>query len=146
MRARPLLAALALALAACSAGGSKRAEGPSSTSNPPASTTLFPSSPSPSPSSTAPGRLCLPADGPASPRTATSAPALAAVQVVGPDQAWAVGSSLIIHTADRGRSWTKQYGGPDEVVSVDFVDATHGWAPSPSGLLATDDGGQCWTE
>ncbi len=142
MRARPLLAALALALAACSAGGSKRAEGPSSTSNPPASTTLVPSSPS----STAPGRPCLPADGPASSRTNTSVPALAAVQVVGPDQAWAVGSSLIIHTADGGRTWTKQYGGPDEVVSVDFVDATHGWAPSPSGLLATDDGGQCWTE
>ena len=130
-RRRPLLLALfGIALSACSAA------------SPPDG--VRGSSP-PSVPVTAAAATCLPIIDAPPARTDGSIPALAAVQVVGPDEAWAVGRSLIVHTADAGRTWTKQYGGPEDLTAVDFVDAHHGWAVGPKALLATADGGRCWT-
>jgi photosystem II stability/assembly factor-like uncharacterized protein len=125
---RPLILALVgLTLAACSSGGTG---GGARGSSP----------------STLTGPSCVPTSGTPAPGDDQSVPALAAVQVVSPQQVWGAGASLIVHTADGGRTWAKQYGGPERLISLDFVDASHGWAVSASTLLATDDGGRCWSE
>src|SRR5690606_23903310 len=86
---------------------------------------------------------------------------LTAVAAIG-DQAWAVGhDGVILHSADRGASWTIQrrdpHGQPAEGVDPDdprqgaplldvyFVDAQHGFAIGAYSLfLHTRDGGQHW--
>lgn len=72
-------------------------------------------------------------------------PPLAAVQFVSARQGWVAGSGRILATSDGGRTWTRQYGGPESLYQVDFISGTHGWAVGPNAVLATADGGKVWT-
>ena len=67
---------------------------------------------------------------------------------------WGEGSA-VLHTADGGLSWERQYGSETDTPTgdhpwlwdVDFVDAEHGWVVGDGGLLLrTADGGETWQE
>ncbi len=64
--------------------------------------------------------------------------------------AWAVGfvdsgaHSLILATADAGKTWKQQYRGPRALTAVAFSDDKHGWAVGGGGIVATSDGGAHW--
>ena len=70
-------------------------------------------------------------------------PGLAAIQMVGPQLGWAVGSQGIYATTD-GKHWSKQYGSGESFIGVDFISSTTGWAVGAQSLLGTTDGGQSW--
>src|SRR5205823_10216985 len=70
-------------------------------------------------------------------------PALSAIQMVGPQLGWAVGSHAIFATSD-GAHWTKQLASTEEFVGVDFISTTTGWAVGARSLLGTSDGGRSW--
>jgi photosystem II stability/assembly factor-like uncharacterized protein len=59
---------------------------------------------------------------------------------------WAVGKSgSIIHTTDRGNTWTTQSSPADSTLfDVDFSDNQHGLACGYDYILRTTDGGQNW--
>jgi photosystem II stability/assembly factor-like uncharacterized protein len=62
---------------------------------------------------------------------------------------WAVGhDAVILHSADRGETWVKQYSAPDAqatLLDAWFESATTGWAVGAYGLaLRTGDGGKTW--
>lgn len=71
-------------------------------------------------------------------------PALDTVQFVSATRGWAAGAGRIIATADGGRTWQRQYGGPARLYQSDFTDPAHGWAVGTSAVLATSDGGRSW--
>ena len=50
------------------------------------------------------------------------------------------GQGIILKSADGGRTWTKLYTSPDNVVSVDSVDAVNVWAATSDYLLRSTDG------
>ena len=61
---------------------------------------------------------------------------------------WAIGrpGSVVLHSADAGKSWEAQRTGqPLPMNDLQFVDTAHGWAVGALGtILATKDGGQTW--
>lgn len=76
---------------------------------------------------------------------------LVAVAFPTPTQGWAVGhDGVILHSADAGKTWTRQRDGrPDNadvpLLDVWFQDAQHGWAVGAFGtLLETTDAGAHW--
>ena len=74
---------------------------------------------------------------------------LTAVDVVG-DKIWAVGhDATILHSADKGETWTTQLFNPDierPFLDVSFFDDKHGIAVGAYGLFyRTTDGGKNWT-
>jgi photosystem II stability/assembly factor-like uncharacterized protein len=79
-----------------------------------------------------------------SPRQLGTLPALVFVDDT---YGWAAGDGVIAATSDGGDSWTRQYAGPADIASLEFVDASHGWAVAPAEeLLRTTDGGATWAE
>ncbi len=75
---------------------------------------------------------------------------LTAVTAVG-QRLWAVGhDSVIIHSADGGQHWQRQYFDPEReqpLMDVFFDTAEQGWAMGAYGLLLkTTDGGKNWEE
>ncbi len=70
-----------------------------------------------------------------------------AIEQVG-EQLWVCGKpgSIVLHSKDRGVSWSVQRTGQSLPLSaLRFVDSNRGWATGPLGLiLATRDGGQTW--
>jgi photosystem II stability/assembly factor-like uncharacterized protein len=76
---------------------------------------------------------------------------LTAVHFTDEKTGWAVGhDTLILHTADGGETWVKQFGGGESdnaLLSVFFKDATHGWGVGAFNYtVETADGGKTWTE
>ena len=74
---------------------------------------------------------------------------LTAIATVDETHAWVVGhDAVIIHTADRGHTWTRQFFAPEEeapLLDVWFEDTKHGLAVGAYGLLLeTRDGGTSW--
>ncbi len=74
---------------------------------------------------------------------------LTAVAMVDERHSWVVGhDAVILHSADGGQSWTRQFFSPkDEAPLLDvwFADADHGLAVGAYGLvLETHDGGKSW--
>src|SRR5258706_456024 len=63
-----------------------------------------------------------------------------------PERGFAVGGDgLVFSTTDRGKSWTKQKLGDQELHQITFVDSSVGWMLSEAGLLKTNDAGRTWT-
>jgi photosystem II stability/assembly factor-like uncharacterized protein len=58
---------------------------------------------------------------------------------------WVGGVGVILATHDGGRTWVRQYNGPDTISQLDFVDPTDGWATGGFSLYHTTDGGVKWT-
>jgi photosystem II stability/assembly factor-like uncharacterized protein len=76
---------------------------------------------------------------------------LTAVTFVDDKTGWAVGhDTVILHTADAGETWTKQFGGgqsDNALMTVAFWDANHGIAAGAFNFTAeTKDGGKTWVE
>lgn len=76
--------------------------------------------------------------------------ALTGVDFVG-EQGWVVGhESVIIHSADGGSNWERQYHAPEReqpFLDVLFLDQERGFALGAYGLfMKTNDGGESWTE
>jgi photosystem II stability/assembly factor-like uncharacterized protein len=76
-------------------------------------------------------------------------PLLTAVSMIDGKLAWAVGhDSLILHSADGGETWTKQFSAESEqrpLLDVLFVDAQKGFAVGAYGAFyTTEDGGKTW--
>lgn len=74
---------------------------------------------------------------------------LTAVTTLEGGHAWAVGhDAVILHSADGGKTWTRQYFAPDEgspLLDVWFENASHGIAIGAYALfLETHDGGKTW--
>lgn len=74
---------------------------------------------------------------------------LTAVEIVG-DNIWVVGhDAVILHSSDRGATWTVQMNDPDmerPFLDVSFFDEKHGIAVGAYGLFyRTTDGGATWT-
>jgi photosystem II stability/assembly factor-like uncharacterized protein len=111
------------------AGCSGRAKTTSSTSTPPASqgqpitTTQATANP------------------PATQNQAAAQPALDAVDFVSDTVGYIGGQGLILKSSDGGLTWSKLYASPDNVVSVDAVDAVNVWAATSDYLLRSTDGG-----
>jgi photosystem II stability/assembly factor-like uncharacterized protein len=64
-------------------------------------------------------------------------------------EAWVIGYyGNVFHTADGGRSWTKQETGVDVALyGIHFTDRKRGWVCGSYGtLLATQDGGETWSQ
>jgi photosystem II stability/assembly factor-like uncharacterized protein len=62
-------------------------------------------------------------------------------------QGWTCGHrGAVLHTADGGKSWSRQRSGTDYTLSsIFFVDASNGWTVGDGGtILRTYDGGQTW--
>jgi len=74
---------------------------------------------------------------------------LTAVDFIGADEGWAVGSTgaglgCIIHTID-GAAWREQSCSGPGLLAVDFIDASNGWAVGEAGTIQhTRDGGRSW--
>ncbi len=67
-----------------------------------------------------------------------------------PEHGWAVGhDAVILHSEDGGRTWTKQYQGPNldaPLLGVLFLDRATGYAVGAYGqYVATADGGRTWS-
>ena len=76
---------------------------------------------------------------------------LTAVHFADEKTGWAVGhDTLILKTADAGKTWVKQFGGGESdnaLLSVYFADANHGWAVGAFNYtVETKDGGATWVE
>jgi photosystem II stability/assembly factor-like uncharacterized protein len=76
---------------------------------------------------------------------------LTAVVFVDDKTGWAVGhDTVILHTADAGDTWVKQFGGgqsDNALLTVAFWDAQHGLAMGAFNFTAeTKDGGKTWVE
>ncbi len=76
---------------------------------------------------------------------------LTAVHFAGDKTGWAVGhDTVVIHTADGGENWVKQYGGGESdnaLLSVYFKDASHGWAVGAFNYtVETTNAGKTWVE
>ena len=77
---------------------------------------------------------------------------LTAVHFADDKRGWAVGhDTFVMHTADGGETWTKQFGGGESdnaLLSVFFKDdGRHGWAVGAFNYtLETTDGGKTWAE
>jgi len=76
---------------------------------------------------------------------------LTAVHFADESRGWAVGhDTVILHTADGGQTWGKQWGGGESdnaLLSVFFKDASHGWAVGAFNYtVETTDGGKTWVE
>lgn len=75
---------------------------------------------------------------------------LTGLSFVDDKEGWAVGhDSTILHSADGGETWDKQYEevGADPLFDVHFFDKNRGLAIGAYGLaLQTDDGGKTWQE
>jgi photosystem II stability/assembly factor-like uncharacterized protein len=74
---------------------------------------------------------------------------LTAVHAPSSSHAWAVGhDAVILHSADGGESWTRQYADPElesPLLDVFFLDPKRGFAVGAYRLfLETRDGGQSW--
>jgi len=74
---------------------------------------------------------------------------LTAVASVGEQLVWAAGhDAVIVHSADGGETWTRQFFAPEEecpLLDIWFEDAEHGLAVGAYGLvLETRDGGGTW--
>ena len=74
---------------------------------------------------------------------------LTGVAAAAGNKLWAVGhDALILHSADGGETWTKQFSAPERgapLLDVWFENATTGWAVGGYGLaLYTKDGGKTW--
>jgi photosystem II stability/assembly factor-like uncharacterized protein len=60
---------------------------------------------------------------------------------------WAAGQGIIVHTADGGKTWEKQYVGPAHILCIYFKNAKDGFAAGESDLyMFTHDGGATWKE
>jgi photosystem II stability/assembly factor-like uncharacterized protein len=58
---------------------------------------------------------------------------------------WAAGQGIIIHTADGGKSWEKQYSGPGHIKCIYFKNVKDGFAGGESDFyVETHDGGATW--
>jgi photosystem II stability/assembly factor-like uncharacterized protein len=108
--------------------------------------------PSPSPSASVSPTVTPSATPSASPALTPSptaqpafVPSLAAIQMVGSQRGWAVGSHGIYGTTD-GTRWTRLYASSDQFIGVDFISGTTGWVVGLSGLLGTTDGGRSWQQ
>lgn len=82
-------------------------------------------------------------------RTVPSQRTLTAVTFADAERGWAVGhDALVLHTADGGETWTRQFSAPEDdapLLSVWFEDARRGLAVGAFGLaLETRDGGESW--
>ena len=82
---------------------------------------------------------------PAATESGGSSPSLTSVCAISATEAWVAGDGTIAKTDDGGRSWERQYQGPEWVTHLDFVDGEHGWAVGRDSLLVTSDGGRRWT-
>lgn len=76
---------------------------------------------------------------------------MTAVHFADDKRGWAVGhDTLVMHTADGGETWVKQFGGGESdnaLLSVFFKDANHGWAVGAFNYtIETTDGGKTWVE
>ncbi|MEW6442974.1 MAG: YCF48-related protein [bacterium] len=76
---------------------------------------------------------------------------LTAATAVGGRYVWAVGhDSVILHSADAGSTWTRQFYAPEDerpLLDVWFENPEHGLAIGAYGLfLETKDGGKTWEE
>jgi photosystem II stability/assembly factor-like uncharacterized protein len=76
---------------------------------------------------------------------------LTAVHAPSASHAWAVGhDAVILHSADAGESWTRQYAEPElesPLLDVRFLDPQRGFAVGAYALfLETRDGGQSWSK
>lgn len=74
-----------------------------------------------------------------------SSPILTSVHAISAAEAWVAGDGIIVKTTDGGRSWERQYQGPEWITHLGFVDGEHGWAVGRDSLLVTSDGGRHWT-
>ena len=72
--------------------------------------------------------------------------ALQDVDMVSPNEAWAVGDvGTILHTTDGGVSWGRQASGTQvDLTAVRFKDTLHGWALGTNLALYTTDAGTTW--
>ena len=60
---------------------------------------------------------------------------------------WAAGQGIIVHTADGGKTWQKQYVGAARIKCIYFKNAKDGFAGGESDLyMYTHDGGTTWKE
>ena len=60
---------------------------------------------------------------------------------------WAAGQGIIVHTADGGKTWEKQYIGAARILCIYFKNAKDGFAGGESDLyMYTHDGGATWKE
>lgn len=67
---------------------------------------------------------------------------LDAVDFVSDSVGYAGGEGLILKTTDGGQTWLKLYTGPQNVLSIDAVNADQVWAATTAGLLHSSDGRQ----
>lgn len=74
------------------------------------------------------------------PFSALQSPPLDTVDFVSDTVGYVGGQGLILKSVDGGQTWTKLYTSPDNVVSVDAVDAANVWAATKDYLLRSTDG------
>ncbi len=68
------------------------------------------------------------------------APALDTVDLVSDTVGYVGGQGVILKSVDSGLTWTKLYTSPDNIVSIDAVDASNVWAATGDYLLRSTDG------
>lgn len=76
------------------------------------------------------------------------APQLLSVSFCNPSVGWAVGSNVIVHTANGGQTWETQHNGnrDESLHSVECVSPERAWTVGQDGIiLRTEDGGTSWT-
>ena len=77
---------------------------------------------------------------------------IASLAFPSPQQGWAGGEGVLLHTADGGQTWQTQLSRPGLLMFdlLSFSDARSGWAVAQDGdyieIYATGDGGQSWTQ
>jgi photosystem II stability/assembly factor-like uncharacterized protein len=71
---------------------------------------------------------------------------LQSISFSGPNVGWAVGSDIVVHTADGGKTWDVQRTDKKEyLLAVTCVSPEHAWAVGAEGLvLQTRDSGKTW--
>jgi hypothetical protein len=70
------------------------------------------------------------------------------VKFVNPTEGWIAGTAgTILHTTNRGNSWTPQTSGTiEDLTRLAFITSTRGWVVGANGtILRTIDGGTTWT-
>jgi photosystem II stability/assembly factor-like uncharacterized protein len=78
---------------------------------------------------------------PATHNQSSAQPALDAVDFVSDTVGYVGGQGIILKSSDGGLTWVKLYASPDNVVSVDAVDAVNVWAATSNYLCS--DSGRC---
>jgi photosystem II stability/assembly factor-like uncharacterized protein len=73
-------------------------------------------------------------------QAASAQPALDAVDFVSDTVGYIGGQGIILKSSDGGLTWVNLYTSPDNVVSVDSVDAVNVWAATSGYLLRSTDG------